>query len=189
MVSRLYFPLYLIFSTHIVSVLRHAVQVWITRCLSYSPAAYSYYMSCSSCVYYVLLYVILSRCTLYLLYGIVSRWVLYVIFANLSRCVLPDNNICHVFQVCIRCSTLCCPGLYYRKEALAAMTKWHRYTCVRFVPWVKEETRQKYGLPKESHVTITKGRGWESTRNKKPATWKFYFSSHSVGRCCQCRAN
>ena len=124
-----------------------------------------------------------------LLYGILSRWVLYMIFANLSRCVLPDNNICHVFQVCIRCSTLCCPGLYYRKEALAAMTKWHRYTCVRFVPWVKEETRQKYGLPKESHVTITKGRGWESTRNKKPATWKFYFSSHSVGRCCQCRAN
>ena len=170
MVSRLYFPLYLIFSTHIVSVLRHAVQVWITRCLSYSPAAYSYYTSCSSCVYYVLLYVILSRCTLYLLYGIVSRWVLYVIFANLSRCVLPDNNIRRVFQVCIRCSTLCCPGLYYRNEALAAMTKWHKYTCARFVPWVKGETMKEYGLTKEWHVTITKEDGWESTRNKKTTT-------------------
>ena len=63
MVSRLYFPLYLIFSMHIVSVLRHAIQVWITRCLSYSPVAYSCYTSCSSCVYYVLSYVILSSCT------------------------------------------------------------------------------------------------------------------------------
>ncbi|KAK7096823.1 hypothetical protein V1264_003881 [Littorina saxatilis] len=45
---------------------------------------------------------------------------------------------------------------YYVKEALAAMTKFHKYTCIRFVPWVKEVTKAKYDLSLESHVTITK---------------------------------
>ena len=63
MSSRFCFQQYRIFPTHIVSILRHVIQVWITRCLSYSPVAYSCYTSCSSCVYYVLSYVILSSCT------------------------------------------------------------------------------------------------------------------------------
>ena len=60
---------------------------------------------------------------------------------------------------CIHCLTSRCSGVYYRKEALAAMTKWHKYTCVRFVPWVEGETMKEYGLTKEWHVTITKGDG------------------------------
>ncbi|XP_076465381.1 uncharacterized protein LOC143297094 [Babylonia areolata] len=39
------------------------------------------------------------------------------------------------------------------------MTKFHKYTCIRFVPWVPGETMAKYGLTEESHLTITKGSG------------------------------
>ena len=44
-----------------------------------------------------------------------------------------------------------------RAEVLAAQTRWHKYTCVRFVPWVEGQTTKLYGLPDEGHVTFTKG--------------------------------
>ena len=64
-----------------------------------------------------------------------------------------------ITQYPLQAPVSCCPGEYYTKEALAAMTRYHKYTCVRFVPWVVEETKLEYGLPAESHVTITKGKG------------------------------
>lgn len=123
-----YYPLY-VMSSCVLPVVRHVDQVCITAVRH---------------VVQVRIVRCMSRCPV----------VYYLLYVVLSRCVLPAMH--QVYQMCITCFTLRCPGVYYRDEALAAMTKWHKYTCVRFVPWVKGETKQKYELTAEWHVTITK---------------------------------
>ncbi|KAL8570785.1 hypothetical protein ACOMHN_006935 [Nucella lapillus] len=77
---------------------------------------------------------------------------------------------------------------FYRREALAAINRWHKYTCIRFVPWVLGETRRKHGLTEESHVTITKGDGCaahqgniHSTRGQYNSCCRRYTCVHELG--------
>ena len=45
-----------------------------------------------------------------------------------------------------------------RAEVMAALTRFQRYTCARFVPWSENATRLEYALPDESHVLFDKRR-------------------------------
>ena len=112
----------------------------------------------------------LARFVLNVVYYIVQVCIKVCIICYISCCAgvyCSIYRVVHMYYTCyIPCCTdvsyllyIHCTGVFYRDEALAAMTKWHKYTCVRFVPWLEGETMQKYGLPKESHVTITKGDG------------------------------
>ncbi|XP_067669473.1 uncharacterized protein [Haliotis asinina] len=44
-------------------------------------------------------------------------------------------------------------------ETRVAMKRHERFTCVRFIPWVKNTTREKYNLKTESHVRFIKNSG------------------------------
>ncbi|KAL8570787.1 hypothetical protein ACOMHN_006937 [Nucella lapillus] len=72
---------------------------------------------------------------------------------------------------------------YYINEAKVAMTRYHKYTCIRFVPWVLEETMTKYGLTEESHVTITKGDGCAAHQGNIHSINGQYNSCCSRGTC------
>ncbi|XP_076465481.1 uncharacterized protein LOC143297173 [Babylonia areolata] len=72
---------------------------------------------------------------------------------------------------------------YYRFEALVAMTRYHKYTCIRFVPWVLEETKAKYGLDEESHITITKVDGCKASQGNQHSASGQFNSCCSRGPC------
>jgi hypothetical protein len=43
-----------------------------------------------------------------------------------------------------------------KDEVFAAMRKWEYNTCIRFVPWVAQQSIIDYGLPDEGHITFKK---------------------------------